>query len=210
MRALRLDTGNFFWPSEKCARKAKILDVVYNSTNNELVRTKTIVRSCIVKIDASAFKSWYQERYAVGLATGKDFLELADICENVYVKKVRPRKEKPVEEKKDTKQGKKGAGKKVADKKAAAKKGGDSKKVENVEKKKVRKKKLFCGKLAAWTHRNVRIPKIDPVLKEVMKQGVAYARISSRPGQVGRADGYILEGKELDFYRKKMDKKKQK
>jgi small subunit ribosomal protein S8e len=31
-----------------------------------------------------------------------------------------------------------------------------------------------------------------------------------RPGQCGRADGYILEGKELDFYLKKMQKKKSK
>ena len=34
------------------------------------------------------------------------------------------------------------------------------------------------------------------------------ACISSRPGQSGRADGYILEGKELEFYVKKMDVKK--
>ncbi|KAK4440513.1 40S ribosomal protein S8 [Sesamum alatum] len=31
---------------------------------------------------------------------------------------------------------------------------------------------------------------------------------SSRPGQCGRADGYILEGKELEFYMKKLQKKK--
>lgn len=30
------------------------------------------------------------------------------------------------------------------------------------------------------------------------------AIISSRPGQSGRADGYILEGKELEFYVKKI------
>ena len=35
-----------------------------------------------------------------------------------------------------------------------------------------------------------------------------YAAISSRPGQCGRCDGYILEGKELEFYLKKMQKKK--
>jgi len=34
------------------------------------------------------------------------------------------------------------------------------------------------------------------------------AVISSRPGQSGRADGYILEGKELEFYLKKMERKK--
>ena len=198
-RALRLDAGNFWWPSEKCSRKAKILDVVYNNTNNELVRTKTIVKSCILKIDASAFKAWYLERYGVGKGKGKDFQELTEITENVKVKRERPRKPKPVEEKKSTgKKGKKG-------KKAP------EKKVEKVEtKEKVKKKKLRGGKLTKWTHKNVRIPKIDHVLKDVMKQGFAYAKVCSRPGQVGRADGYILEGKELDFYRKKLDKKKQK
>jgi small subunit ribosomal protein S8e len=30
----------------------------------------------------------------------------------------------------------------------------------------------------------------------------------SRPGQCGRCDGYILEGKELEFYLRKMQKKK--
>ena len=34
------------------------------------------------------------------------------------------------------------------------------------------------------------------------------AIISSRPGQCGRADGYILEGKELEFYVKKIKAKK--
>jgi len=34
------------------------------------------------------------------------------------------------------------------------------------------------------------------------------ACISSRPGQSGRLDGYILEGRELDFYSKKLEKKK--
>merc|ERR1712195_135679 len=39
-------------------------------------------------------------------------------------------------------------------------------------------------------------------------QGKVLARINSRPGQCGRADGYILEGEELDFYVKKMKTKK--
>ena len=34
------------------------------------------------------------------------------------------------------------------------------------------------------------------------------AIISSRPGQSGRADGYILEGKELEFYVRKIKSKK--
>jgi small subunit ribosomal protein S8e len=32
--------------------------------------------------------------------------------------------------------------------------------------------------------------------------------LSSRPGKCGRADGYILEGKELEFYLKKIKTKK--
>jgi small subunit ribosomal protein S8e len=47
-RALRLDAGNFTWGSEQVTRKTRILDVVYNATNNELVRTKTLVKNTIV------------------------------------------------------------------------------------------------------------------------------------------------------------------
>ena len=48
VRALRLNEGNFSLGSEHVAKKAKILDVVYNASNNELVRTKTLVKNCIV------------------------------------------------------------------------------------------------------------------------------------------------------------------
>lgn len=40
--------------------------------------------------------------------------------------------------------------------------------------------------------------KIDPLLEHQFASGRLYAAISSRPGQSGRADGYILEGKELE------------
>ncbi|KAH0789256.1 40S ribosomal protein S8-B [Histomonas meleagridis] len=38
-------------------------------------------------------------------------------------------------------------------------------------------------------------------------QGRVLAAIASRPGQCGRADGYILEGEELDFYMARVSKK---
>lgn len=38
--------------------------------------------------------------------------------------------------------------------------------------------------------------------------GRLYACVSSRPGQSGRVDGYILEGEELQFYLKKLVHKK--
>jgi small subunit ribosomal protein S8e len=49
-RALRLDTGNFSWGSEAVTRKTRLLDVVYNASNNELVRTQTLVKSAIVQV----------------------------------------------------------------------------------------------------------------------------------------------------------------
>uniref|UniRef100_A0A8C3VRE8 40S ribosomal protein S8 n=1 Tax=Catagonus wagneri TaxID=51154 RepID=A0A8C3VRE8_9CETA len=50
-QALKLDMGNFSWGPERCIRKIRIMDVVYNAFkafNNELVRTKTLVKNCIV------------------------------------------------------------------------------------------------------------------------------------------------------------------
>ena len=38
--------------------------------------------------------------------------------------------------------------------------------------------------------------------------GRVLAAIASRPGQSGRADGYVLEGKELEFYLRKIKAKK--
>jgi small subunit ribosomal protein S8e len=40
--------------------------------------------------------------------------------------------------------------------------------------------------------------KIDILLESQFAAGRLYASISSRPGQSGRADGYVLEGKELE------------
>ena len=40
------------------SRKTRILDVIYNASNNELVRTKTLVKNCIVQIDSTPFRQW--------------------------------------------------------------------------------------------------------------------------------------------------------
>ncbi|XP_020631107.1 40S ribosomal protein S8-like [Orbicella faveolata] len=52
--------------------------------------------------------------------------------------------------------------------------------------------------------------KIDPHLEEQFTTGRLYACVASRPGQSGRCDGYILEGKELEFYVRKIKAKKAK
>lgn len=151
-RALRIDQGNFVWQSEQFTSKTRILDVVYNATNNELVRTKTITKNTIVQVDATPFKKFYSEHYDVEL--GK--------------------------------------------KKAAAAAEGENK-VE--EKKKSRHVQAVLKKRQAG-----RV--LDQNVAEQFNAGRLLAVIASRPGQSGRADGYILEGKELEFYVKKMEKKK--
>ena len=52
-RGIRLESGNYSWGSEVCTRKTRVLDVVYNASNNELVRTKTLVKGAIVQVDAT-------------------------------------------------------------------------------------------------------------------------------------------------------------
>jgi len=49
---------------------------------------------------------------------------------------------------------------------------------------------------------------IDQKVADQFNSGRVLACITSRPGQSGRCDGYILEGKELEFYLKKTEKKK--
>merc|ERR1719389_1447127 len=66
-RALRIDAGNFSWGSEAMTAKTRILDTVYNATNNELVRTKALVKNAIVLIDATPFRQWYLKKYDVEL-----------------------------------------------------------------------------------------------------------------------------------------------
>lgn len=70
-RALRLVNGNFSWATEQISKKCKILNVVYNASNNELVRTKTLVKNAIVEIDAGPFKSWYLQYYGIDLSKKK-------------------------------------------------------------------------------------------------------------------------------------------
>uniref|UniRef100_A0A915DMZ9 40S ribosomal protein S8 n=1 Tax=Ditylenchus dipsaci TaxID=166011 RepID=A0A915DMZ9_9BILA len=70
-RGLRLDTGNFAWASEGCTRKTRVIDTVYNASNNELVRTKTLVKGAIITIDAVPFRQWYETHYATPLARKK-------------------------------------------------------------------------------------------------------------------------------------------
>lgn len=44
---------------------------MFNASNNELVRTNTLVKGAIIQIDATNFKSWYQQHYGVELGKKK-------------------------------------------------------------------------------------------------------------------------------------------
>jgi small subunit ribosomal protein S8e len=175
-RALRLDSGNFAWGSEGIARKSRILDVVYNASNNELVRTKTLVKNCVVVVDATPFRNWYYKHYGISLG-------------------------KPAEHKIKGKKTKKEGSKKKEGTDKAAKKGIS----------KTRKRK-WAKRVKALEALNKGLEKRDKNLTGQFQSGQSrlLACISSRPGQVGRADGYILEGSELEFYQKRLEKKKKK
>jgi len=51
--------------------KTRIIDVIYNASNNELVRTKTLVKNAIVVIDATPFRQWYEGHYALPIGRRK-------------------------------------------------------------------------------------------------------------------------------------------
>merc|ERR1712154_430961 len=140
-RAMRLDTGNFSWGTEVCTKKCRIIDVVYNASNNELVRTNTLVKNCVVQIDCTPFRQYYEKHYHTLIGEkGKKKVGLTELA---------------VEGSKSVKD------------KISKRRSGNS---------------------------------VEGKLEEQFLTGRLYACISSRPGQSGRADGYILEGKELEFY----------
>ncbi|KAG2726352.1 hypothetical protein I3760_01G108100 [Carya illinoinensis] len=89
MESHRLDTGNYSWGSEAVTRKIRMflqcfillmgwppLDVVYNASNNELVRTQTLVKSAFVHVDAARFKlQWWLLRRKPTCTIGR-FLQI--------------------------------------------------------------------------------------------------------------------------------------
>jgi len=82
------------------------------------------------------------------------------------------------------------------------KKRGAAAKAEAAEAAPVTKSKSVERKLAA------RAPtaKVESALETQFAAGRLHAAISSRPGQSGRVDGYILEGEELAFYQRQLRK----
>lgn len=48
--------------------------------------------------------------------------------------------------------------------------------------------------------------KVEQALEKQFEAGRLYAVVSSRPGQSGRVDGYVLEGDELAFYQRAIRK----
>merc|ERR1739838_602842 len=139
-RALRNDHGAWSWGSEAVGFKSRVIDVVYNATSNELVRTKTLVKNAIVYVDATPFRQWYLKKYDVEL---------------------------------------------------------NKKKLEGAKR---------SGHLKAKLAQRGKTRTLDSKIGDQFTSGRLLACIASRPGQTGRLDGYVLEGKELEFYLKKLEK----
>lgn len=147
-RALSLEAGNFSYLSLNITKKTKIISVIYNSTNNELVRTNTLVKGSIIQIESAPFREIFQKTIVKG-EIEKNLTEKFNEKENVYVNK-----------------------------------------------------KSYIGTQFSKRENHLSI-------EGQLATGKLLARICSRPGQSGRVDGYILEGIELDFYLKKIQKKNQ-
>merc|ERR1719198_1453422 len=150
-RGLKLDAGNFSWPSESVTRKSRVVDVVYNATNNEFVRMKVLTKGAIVQIDATPFRQYYVSHYnkVLGKRKGKAIPEADQAILD------RPKSNS--------------VGRKIAAREP--------------------------------------LSKIEQAIDEQAATGRLLACVTSRPGQSGRCDGYILEGKELEFYKRKLAKK---
>merc|ERR1712105_378599 len=98
----------------------------------------TLIKGCIVTIDATPFRSWYEAHYTVPL--GRKKAKLTKEEEEVFNKKRSKKAQKKYDERKKT-------------------------------------------------------AKVEQALDEQFGTSRVLACISSRPGQCGRSDGYILEGK---------------
>lgn len=118
-RALRLSSGNFTCRTHGFSCKAKIEQVMYHPSSNELMRTNTLTKGAVIKLDSTQFK----EKFNSILSSD--------------------------------------------------------------------------GELKSK----------DPLFFSNLDADKLYGVIMSRPGQCGRADGYILEGDELNFYINKFKKK---
>jgi len=124
-RALKVDHGNFAWPGEAVTRKCRIITVSYNATNPEYVRTNTITKGCIVQIDATPFKNWYQKHYGVTVGKAIPFKKSKRAPKKSRahrpVKPEKVRKEKKVDENALEKKGAKKVTGKKGEKKGDAK-----------------------------------------------------------------------------------------
>ncbi|CAI9585130.1 unnamed protein product, partial [Staurois parvus] len=109
---------------------------------------QTLVKNCIIPIDSTPYRQWYEAHYVTPLRRKKRA-------------KLTPEEEEIL-------------------------------KGRNPQQEKI-KKKPKKHKMSA---------------KRQFQQGKLLACIASRPGNCGRADGYILEGKELEFYLRKIKARK--
>eukprot|EP00953_Heterococcus_sp_UTEX-ZZ885_P032413 16939-Heterococcus_DN1.PRE.1 len=213
-RALRLETGNYSWGSEVATRKTRILDVVHNATNNEMVRTKTLVKGAIVSIDATPFRQWYEAHYGVTIGHKKG-KKVAAKTEDA------PKKSESAQRRLAARQKTRTLDPALDDQFAS----GRILACISSRPGQVSRRVLICVLLLCSHYSHVIIStgsnggsasnSISNLHVSVQHECVVnWRQLECMPllkrsrCQVGRADGYILEGKELEFYQKLVSKKK--
>jgi len=207
-RALKLDQGNFSWGSEAIAKKTRILVVVYNASNNELVRTNTLVKNSIVQIDAAPFRNWYEQHYGVALGKSSTRSEQGGAQGGANKRRSDTATSGTTGTSSAGTTGATGTSSEAttasttATSSAAGSASGATKGAA-VPEAAVKKSAHLKSKLA---QRRSGHPAVNPNLSDQFNSGRLFACIASRPGQSGRCDGYILEGEELAFYLRKLKK----
>jgi small subunit ribosomal protein S8e len=161
------------------------------------VRTQTLVKNAVIQVDANPFKQWYQQHYGTEIGAKKRSAAAQAAAA-----------ETAVEEKSASNHVKRKLAVRAAKQSMAAAGLWSSLEQRLPHSRASLQVFKFCGALSLrslivraliWQVRT-KGHVVDPALDEQFATGRLYACIASRPGQCGRCDGYILEGKELEFY----------
>lgn len=181
--------------SSAITKKVRVVDVVYNATNNELVRTKTLVKGSIIQVDAAPFRQWYESHYGKTIGRVRADYTPAAMKDTLTEEQLAARQAESTVESD------------IIDQFNTGRLYGtcafpmsiSSLSLSLVSHLRARGRPYVC------TLSDPDSPSLSSLFLSPPRD-MCTARISSRPGQVGRCDGYILEGAELDFYLRKLRK----
>ena len=190
-------------------RKCRIIDVIYNASNNELVRTKTLVKGAVVAIDAGPFKNYYSSHYGIELGKKNAKKEVLIMHPDFCYMDHNHRMLRLLQDMQADLSGKSNH---------------VQRKLQGRDKARQNNPAFFdqfvSGRLLAQLssrpgqsggHSFTPFVLLARIMRApFLSNRSAYAGVDAKPSVLGagRADGYILEGKELDFYLRKLRESK--